>query len=84
MSNIWKRCKLCCRPPENEKILSVAELNRDVEPFVIQASAVRTMFFKDPFKPLQFVHFSDVHGVPELCHLTGHEHSDMFGYTEKR
>lgn len=49
---------------------NIIELNRDVEPFVIQASATRSEFFKskfgDPFKPLQFVHLSDVHFVLDL------------------
>lgn len=44
---------------------SIIELNRDVESFVIQASATRTEFFKDKFDDrysvLQFLHFSDVH-----------------------
>lgn len=54
-------------PESNQKsIPSVAELNQDVESFVIQASAARTMFFNDSYQPLQFVHFSDVHAVPEL------------------
>ena len=44
----------------------MVELNRDVESFLIQASAQRTMFFNDPFEILQFVHFSDVHAVPQL------------------
>lgn len=52
--------------PENESIPSIAELNQDVEAFLIQASAARTMFFKDKYEPLQFAHFSDIHAVPEL------------------
>ena len=44
---------------------SIIELNRDVESFVIQASATRTSFFNqkfdDRFSVLQFLHFSDVH-----------------------
>lgn len=44
---------------------SIIELNKDAEPLIIQASATRTAFFKnkfdDRFKPIQFVHFSDVH-----------------------
>ncbi len=44
---------------------SIIELNRDVESFVIQASATRTSFFNqkfdDKFSVLQFLHFSDVH-----------------------
>ena len=49
---------------------SIIELNRDVEPYVIQASASRSMFFKakfgDPYIPLQFVHLSDAHAVLDL------------------
>ena len=48
----------------------IIELNRDVEPFVIQASATRTHFFKnkfdDRFTPLQFVHLADAHSVLDL------------------
>lgn len=55
---------------QSENIPSILDLNRDVEPFVIQGSATRTKFFKskfdDRFAPLQFVHFSDIHAVPEL------------------
>ena len=44
---------------------SIIELNRDVEPFVIQSSATRTPFFNqkfdDKYSVLQFLHFSDVH-----------------------
>lgn len=46
---------------ENEPILSIAELNRDVEPFIIQASGKRNRIFKDSYETLQFVHFSDIH-----------------------
>jgi len=49
-----------------DPIPSVIELNKDVEPFVIQGTAIRSMFFKDEFKPLQFIHFSDVHAISEL------------------
>ncbi|MBQ4323067.1 MAG: metallophosphoesterase, partial [Clostridia bacterium] len=52
--------------PKAEPIPSIVELNKDVEPFVIQASASRSRFFKDAYKPLQFVHLSDAHAVPEL------------------
>lgn len=49
---------------------NIIELNRDVEPLIVQGSASRTKFFKskfdDKFKPLQFVHFSDVHAVLDL------------------
>lgn len=47
------------------EVKSIIDLNRDVESFVIQASATRTQFFKskfdDKFSVLQFLHFSDVH-----------------------
>lgn len=49
---------------------SILELNRDVEPLIIQGSASRTKFFRqkfdDRYKPLQFVHFSDIHAVLDL------------------
>ena len=49
---------------------NIIELNRDMEPYIIQGSATRTEFFKkkfdDKFKVLQFVHFSDVHAVLDL------------------
>ena len=48
----------------------IIELNRDVEPYVIAASATRTHFFKpkfgDPYTPLQFVHLADAHNVLDL------------------
>lgn len=51
----------------------IIELNRDVEPFIIQGSASRTRFFKnkpekyaDKYSVLQFVHCSDMHNVPDL------------------
>lgn len=45
---------------------SILELNRDVEPFVIQASRQRAplwgeRFWKDKYVPLAFVHASDMH-----------------------
>lgn len=49
---------------------NIIELNRDMESFVIQGSATRPVPFKqkfgDCFKPLQFVHFSDIHAVLNL------------------
>lgn len=49
---------------------NIIELNRDMEPYIIQGSASRTPFFKkkfdDKFKPMQFVHFSDIHAVLDL------------------
>ncbi len=44
----------------------IVSLNRDLEPAVIQGSYGRTMYFKDPHKPLQFVHFSDIHAILDL------------------
>lgn len=45
---------------------NIIALNRDLEPAVIQGSYGRSMYFKDPYKPLQFVHFSDVHAILDL------------------
>lgn len=49
---------------------NIIELNKDMEPLIIQGSATRTRFFKnkfeDKFRPLQFVHFSDIHAVLDL------------------
>ena len=48
----------------------IVALNRDIEPYIVQASATRSIYFKDkfgdPFVPLQFVHLSDIHFVQEL------------------
>lgn len=51
--------------PEQLPIPSVAELNRDMENFVIQASSGRNKRFKDPYQVLQFVHFTDIHYMLE-------------------
>ena len=40
---------------------NIIELNRDMEPYVIQGSTSRPKPFKDAYAPLQFVHFSDLH-----------------------
>lgn len=45
---------------------NIIELNRDMESYIIQGSATRTRFFCDKFRPLQFVHFSDIHAVLDL------------------
>ena len=45
---------------------NIIDLNRDVEPLIVQGAASRTPFFKDRYKTLQFVHFSDVHAVLDL------------------
>ncbi|MBQ4050215.1 MAG: hypothetical protein IJD13_01160 [Oscillospiraceae bacterium] len=42
-------------------IESILSLNKDVEPFVIQASALRTEFLGNDYDILQFVHLSDLH-----------------------
>ena len=44
----------------------IIELNRDMEPYIIQGATTRTWLFGDKFKPLQFVHFSDIHAVLDL------------------
>lgn len=44
----------------------IVELNRDVESFVIHGAFSRARLLNDPYQPLQFVHFSDAHAVPEL------------------
>ena len=40
---------------------SIIELNRDMEPFIVQGSASRPRPFKDKYAALQFIHFTDVH-----------------------
>lgn len=49
---------------------NIVELNRDVEPLLVQGKVSRTRFFKekfdDKFKPLQFVHSSDIHARLDL------------------
>ena len=49
-----------------ESVPGIVELNIDVEPFIIQGTATRPVAFNDPFKPLQFIHFSDIHAIPAL------------------
>ena len=44
----------------------IITLNKDVEPFVIQASEGLGQMFTDKTKPLVFTHFSDVHTMQEL------------------
>lgn len=51
---------------EQLPIPSVAELNRDMEPYVIQAAKGRNPLFEDPYQVLQFVHFTDIHHMLEL------------------
>lgn len=43
----------------------IISLNKDVEHLVIQASKSRSSRFNDTLVPLQFVHFTDVHGHKE-------------------
>ncbi len=45
---------------------NIVALNRDRETAVIQCGYGRTMFFKDPYKNLTFVHFADIHAVLPL------------------
>ena len=45
---------------------NIIELNRDVESLVVQGAAGRTIFFGDKYRPLQFVHCSDMHNRPDL------------------
>lgn len=50
---------------------NIVELNKDVEPFVIQASRTRAPhYFKniygDKFKPLTFVHSADMHNAKQM------------------
>ena len=52
--------------PENQPIPSIIELNKDMEPYVIQSARARSSVFEDKFRPIQFVHFSDIHWYTEL------------------
>ena len=47
-------------------VTNIITLNKDVEPFVIQASEGLGKMFTDKTKPLVFTHFSDVHTRQEL------------------
>ncbi len=47
-------------------IESILVTNKDMEPYVVQAAGGRLMYFKDPYMPLQFVHFGDLHARMEL------------------
>ena len=53
---------------------NIVELNRDMEPYIVQGTASRPWLFKrqyeEKFKPIQFVHFSDVHNVLDLWNRT--------------
>ena len=42
-------------------VTDIITLNKDIEPFVIQASEGLGQMFRDKTKPLVFTHFSDVH-----------------------
>lgn len=52
--------------PVGEEIPSIIALNQDVEPLIVQASVGRNKFFEDTYKPLQFIHVTDVHARVEL------------------
>ena len=52
-------------------IESILSLNKDVEPFVIQASALRTEFLGNDYDILQFVHLSDLHANLEAWNRMG-------------
>ena len=45
---------------------NIIELNRDVEPLVIQGAKGRSYLIGDKYQPLQFVHCSDMHNRPDL------------------
>ncbi len=47
------------------KTNNIIELNRDLEPFIIQGASNRSASFGDKHKPLQFVHCSDMHARPD-------------------
>ena len=50
-------------PGEVEATLSIIDVAKQMEPAIIQGSAGRCpQLFGDKYKPLQFVHFSDIHG----------------------
>ena len=55
------------KPGEPERglpeIQSILSLNQDMESSVIQSSACKTKLLGGGYEPLQFVHFSDIHGV---------------------
>ena len=48
------------------RLTDIITLNKDVEPFVIQASDGLGQMFTDKTKPLVFTHFSDIHTKQEL------------------
>ena len=50
----------------NNGVNDIVTLNKDVEPFVIQANEGLGQMFTDKTKPLVFTHFSDVHTRQEL------------------
>lgn len=62
ISSMRDASKLQPAPP----IESILSLNKDVEPYVVQAAGGRLGHFRDPYLPLQFVHFSDIHARMEL------------------
>ena len=49
--------------PKNEDII---ELNKALEPFLIQSTATKASEIGSSLKPLTFIHFSDWHNVPVI------------------
>ncbi len=49
-----------------QKLESIVSLNKDIEPLIVQNSAARSPYLGNTYRPLQFVHCSDMHAVPEL------------------
>ena len=70
-NNIEKLIEKCTLEDVKELIggsgaTDIITLNKDVEPFVIQASEGLGQMFTNKTKPLVFTHFSDVHTMQEL------------------
>lgn len=65
--NMTKATSLALNPrikayfEDKDQIGGIVALNKDVEHLVMQASKSRSSKFKDPFVPLEFVHFTDIH-----------------------
>ena len=51
---------------QSANVPDIVKLNKDIEPFVIQASSGRMPKFGDKTKPLVFAHFSDIHNKQDL------------------
>ena len=60
----------------------VVTVNKHMESYILQASSSRSLFFHDSFKPLQFLHFSDIHAMIELwsriCQFVNHYETISF------